>query len=107
MKPKQVLIFLSIKQWGFFPTKNFQNNFQKPIDKSYFLWYNIYNKEREGNTMKTRIELTDEVIKAITMCCPLAHDDNTELCDTHCALAGACLEYYTGDDSQNKGRETK
>ena len=55
--------------------------------------------------MKTRIELTDEVIKAITMCCPLAHDDNTELCDTHCALAGACLEYYTGDDSQNKERE--
>ena len=57
--------------------------------------------------MKTRIELTDEVIKAITMCCPLAHDDNTELCDTHCALAGACLEYYTGDNSQNKGRETE
>ena len=41
-----------MKKWGFFPTKNFQINFQKPIDKSSFLWYNIYNKEREGNKMK-------------------------------------------------------
>jgi hypothetical protein len=26
--------------------------FQKSLDKQGILWYNIYNKEREGNTMK-------------------------------------------------------
>ena len=43
-----------------------------------------------------RIELTDEIVKAITMCCPLAPTDNGENCFKCCALAGACLEYYTG-----------
>lgn len=50
---------------------------------------------------KFRIELTDEVVKAITMCCPLENDELSEYCDKRCALAGACLEYYTGDKSEN------
>ena len=49
-----------------------------------------------------RIELTDEIIKAITMSCPLSPQDDGENCFAHCALAGACLEYYTGDNCANK-----
>ena len=49
-----------------------------------------------------RIELTNEIIKAITMNCPLSKNDLTTDCDKHCALVGACLEYWTGDDSCNK-----
>lgn len=49
-----------------------------------------------------RIELTNEIVKAITCCCPLENYDSAETCDKHCALAGACLEYYTGDDSNNQ-----
>lgn len=51
---------------------------------------------------KPRIELTDEVVKAITMCCPLDPSDSSESCLSRCALAGACLEYYTGDNSENQ-----
>lgn len=51
---------------------------------------------------KPRIELTDEVVKAITMCCPLDPSDSSEQCFSRCALAGACLEYYTGDNCQNR-----
>lgn len=49
-----------------------------------------------------RIELTPEIVKAITMCCPLPLQDEDEKCFERCALAGACFEYYLGDDSQNK-----
>lgn len=49
-----------------------------------------------------RIELTNEIVKAITMCCPLSPQDDDGECFARCALAGACLEYYTGDDSANK-----
>ena len=49
-----------------------------------------------------RIELTNEIVKAITMNCPLMLDQSSEDCFNHCALAGACLEYYTGDTSENK-----
>lgn len=49
-----------------------------------------------------RIELTDEIVKAITMACPLADNDSSEDCYARCALAGACLEYYTGDNCANK-----
>ena len=52
--------------------------------------------------MKTRIELTDEIIKAITTCCPLKDNETAENCFEHCALAKACMEYYTGDDSENQ-----
>lgn len=52
-----------------------------------------------------RIELTDEIVKAITMTCPIKPTDSAELCETHCALAGACMEYWTGDDSANKEEE--
>ena len=48
-----------------------------------------------------RIELTNEIVKAITMCCPIANGDDTD-CFGRCALAGACLEYWTGDDCANK-----
>jgi hypothetical protein len=52
-----------------------------------------------------RIELTDEIVKALTMTCPIKPTDSAELCETHCALAGACMEYWTGDDSANKEEE--
>jgi hypothetical protein len=57
---------------------------------------------KERNCYIPRIELTDEIVKAITMCCPLDPTDNSENCFKYCALAGACLEYYTGDSCQNK-----
>lgn len=57
--------------------------------------------------MKPRIELTNEIVKAITMCCPLDPADNGEKCFGSCALAGACLEYWTGDNCQNKGEDKK
>ena len=49
-----------------------------------------------------RIELTNEVVKAITMNCPLDPNASAEECSEYCALAGACLEYWAGDDSMNK-----
>ena len=49
-----------------------------------------------------RIELTNEIVKAITCCCPLNDNDTAENCEKHCALAAACLEYYTGDSSENQ-----
>lgn len=52
-----------------------------------------------------RIELTNEVVKAITMTCPLAPSEDSEECFAKCALAGACLEYYTGDNSANREEE--
>lgn len=48
-----------------------------------------------------RIELTDEVVKAITMTCPYLNTDLRD-CKEKCALNGACLEYWTGDNSLNK-----
>ena len=54
-----------------------------------------------------RIELTEEVVKAITMGCPLNPSDNYDKCDERCALAGACLEYYTGDNSCNIEKEMR
>lgn len=54
-----------------------------------------------------RIELTDEVVKAITKCCPLKDDESSVHCDKRCALAGACLEYYTGDQSENPKKISK
>lgn len=56
---------------------------------------------------KVRIELTNEVVKAITMCCPLAASDSSELCSFRCALAGACLEYYTGDRCENQEQNNR
>lgn len=50
-----------------------------------------------------KIELTNEIVKAITMNCPLKDEELSLLCFERCALAGACLEYYTGDASENKG----
>lgn len=51
-----------------------------------------------------RIELTNEIEKAITMNCPLPPKDKSN-CFKHCALAGACMEYWTGDDSRNQDEE--
>ena len=47
-----------------------------------------------------RIELTNEVVKAITMTCPYLNTDLRN-CKQKCALNGACLEYWTGDNSLN------
>lgn len=52
--------------------------------------------------MRVRIELTNEIEKAITMCCPLKDNDTSEKCFERCALAGICMEYYTGDSSKNQ-----
>ena len=49
-----------------------------------------------------RIELTNEIVKAITMNCPLSTGNLATDCNEHCALAGVCLEYWTGDDSCNR-----
>ena len=54
--------------------------------------------------MKVRIELTNEVVKAITMNCPLSKEDSDK-CFSRCALAGACLEYWTGDNRCNQNSE--
>ena len=48
-----------------------------------------------------RIEITNEIEKAITMVCPISAGDDRN-CFGSCALAGVCLEYWTGDDSENK-----
>ena len=51
-----------------------------------------------------RIELTNEIVKAIEFCkCP--PNENCENKFNYCPLAGACLEYWTGDDSANKEEE--
>ena len=49
-----------------------------------------------------RIELTNEVVKAITMNCPIDPNASAEECFECCALAGACFEYWTGNNSMNK-----
>jgi hypothetical protein len=54
--------------------------------------------ESEGETMNKRIKLTNQVIKTIEQCVP---DADNEVCLT-CPLYGACLEYFTGDDSCNQ-----
>lgn len=46
-----------------------------------------------------RIEITNEIEKAITNC-PIL--DTNMNCMGSCVLAGACLEYWTGNDSGNK-----
>ena len=50
-----------------------------------------------------RIELTNEIVKAITNC-PIL-DTNMSCIGSCCVLSGACLEYWTGDDSENKEEE--
>lgn len=55
--------------------------------------------------MKVRIELTNEIEKAITMNCPLKDSDDSSKCFERCALTGACMEYYTGDSSENQNNE--
>ena len=47
--------------------------------------------------MSKRIELTTEVILQIVSCEAI----DARECE-HCPLGGACLEYFTGDDSENK-----
>ena len=48
-----------------------------------------------------RIELTNEIEKVITLC-PKLITENEDNCFEHCPLAGACLEYWTGDDNWNQ-----
>lgn len=46
-----------------------------------------------------RIELTDEIVKAITSC-PII--DTNMNCTGNCVLANACLEYWADDNSYNE-----
>ena len=55
-----------------------------------------------------RIELVNEVVKAIEFC-PFREDFSEEranLCE-NCVLMGACIEYWTGDDSCNRDKLNK
>lgn len=55
---------------------------------------------------KKRIELVNEVVKAIEFC-PFINDcsaERAELC-TNCALMGACIEYWTGDETENQDED--
>ena len=52
-----------------------------------------------------RIELVNEVVKAIEFC-PFREDFSEErekLC-MNCVLMGACMEYWTGDASCNQNK---
>lgn len=49
-----------------------------------------------------RIELTNEIAKAIEYCQFLKNDTVSDICKKYCPLSGACLEYWTGDNSLNK-----
>ena len=48
--------------------------------------------------MNKKIELSKEVIDFLEAC---SYSELEEHCGT-CPLFGACLEYYTGDDSYNQ-----
>lgn len=55
---------------------------------------------------KKRIELVNEVVKAIEFC-PFRKDfsdERAELC-MNCVLMGACIEYWTGNDTWNKDED--
>ena len=47
--------------------------------------------------MPKRIELTVEVVRQIVSC----EVFDARECE-HCPLGGACLEFFTGDDSENR-----
>ena len=55
--------------------------------------------------MKMRIEISKEIANIIQCCANtkvLDDDETMKFCDKFCPLGGACLEYWTGDDSLNK-----
>lgn len=56
--------------------------------------------------MKKRIELTEEIIKALENCSYRNDfsDERVKLCE-NCVLTGACCEYWTGDDSENQDKD--
>lgn len=56
--------------------------------------------------MKKRIELTEEIIKALENCSYRNDfsDERVKLCE-NCVLIGACCEYWTGDDSENQDED--
>jgi hypothetical protein len=60
--------------------------------------YDIIDTESEGETMNKKIELSKEVIDFLESC---SYPELEEHCGT-CPFFGACLEYYTGDDSCNQ-----
>lgn len=49
-----------------------------------------------------RIELTNEVCKIIEFCPRIVEQISSDECEKYCPLSGACLEYWTGDDTANK-----
>ena len=58
----------------------------------------------KGDTsMRKRIELTEQIIEILENC---SFSELEEPCGT-CPLFGACLEYYTGDNSENQDKINK
>lgn len=52
-----------------------------------------------------RIEITSQIEEIITFCPRLSDDPDDEKFCRHCVLCGPCVEYWTGDNSFNKGEE--
>lgn len=50
-----------------------------------------------------KIELTDQICQILETCPMLEKtgEESTSLCEKVCPLVGACLEYWTGDDTAN------
>lgn len=50
-----------------------------------------------------KIELTNEICKVLETC-PMLEDEEKgiTLCEKVCPLFGACMEYWTGDDTANQ-----
>lgn len=48
-----------------------------------------------------KITITDEIEKVITNC-PYYDKQTPEDCENHCPLIGVCVEYWTGDSSENQ-----
>lgn len=53
--------------------------------------------------MTKRIELTAQIIEILENC---SFSELEEPCET-CPLLGACLEYYTGNNSENQDKINK
>lgn len=50
-----------------------------------------------------RIEITPQIEEIIALCSRLSNDPYDEKFCKHCALYGPCMEYWTEDNSFNKG----
>lgn len=48
-----------------------------------------------------KFTITDEILKVIINC-PYYDKQAPEDCENHCPLIGVCVEYWTGDSSENQ-----